>query len=269
MLCRPEHHTASRFEHDATTRAGCPPGALRRLGFAALWMCGASWAYAQPGLPATPSLESLHAEMRQWVATTQGVDPNAIQIAPGDARLRVPTCEKPVQFDYPFSNRQNVRARCDQPSWQHYLQFTLRSGAVAQQANPSATGLVARQVLVSPQMLKRGTVLHPQMFKVAEVAIAPSEAQVLPTQHNVSNMELVRDLPANTPLRSYDLKPSLMVRRGQQVLVNVGEGRGFLITVRAEAQQDGMLGEQIRLKNTESGRPLTAVVTGANVARGL
>jgi flagella basal body P-ring formation protein FlgA len=48
-----------------------------------------------------------------------------------------------------------------------------------------------------------------------------------------------------------------------------GEGKGFLITVKAEAQQDGLLGEQIRLKNPESGRSLTAVVTGMNMARGL
>jgi flagella basal body P-ring formation protein FlgA len=49
----------------------------------------------------------------------------------------------------------------------------------------------------------------------------------------------------------------------------VGEGKGFLITVRAEAQQDGLRGDQIRLKNPESGRSLTAVVTGMNTARGL
>jgi flagella basal body P-ring formation protein FlgA len=228
-----------------------------------------SWTAAQASMPAANSLESLHRELRQWVASTQGVEPDSVQVATGDARLRIPTCEKPVQFDYPFSNRQNVRARCEQPNWQHYLQISLRNGTTTSPAVPGAIGLVPRQVLVSPQMLKRGTVLQPGMLKTAEVAMPPSESQVLPPQQSVSNMELVRDLPANTPLRSYDLKPSLLVRRGQQVLVNVGEGRGFLITVRAEAQQDGMLGEQIRLKNTESGRLLSAVVTGVNLARGL
>jgi flagella basal body P-ring formation protein FlgA len=82
-------------------------------------------------------------------------------------------------------------------------------------------------------------------------------------------MELQRDLPAQTPLRSYDLKAAQMVRRGQLVMVSVGEGKGFLITLRAEAQQDGVLGEQIRLKNPESGRSLSAVITGLNAARAL
>jgi len=88
-------------------------------------------------------------------------------------------------------------------------------------------------------------------------------------EREMLNMELLRDLPANTPLRQQDLKSSTMVKRGQQVLVAVGEGKGFLITVRAEAQQDGTLGDQIRLKNPESGRLLSAVVTGMNTARGL
>jgi len=72
-----------------------------------------------------------------------------------------------------------------------------------------------------------------------------------------------------TPLRSYDLKAAQMVRRGQQVMVSVGAGTGFLITLRAEAQQDGILGEQIRLKNPESGRSLSAVITGFNAARAM
>jgi flagella basal body P-ring formation protein FlgA len=39
--------------------------------------------------------------------------------------------------------------------------------------------------------------------------------------------------------------------------------------LRAEAQQDGILGEQIRLKNPESGRSLTGVVTGFNAAKAI
>jgi len=39
--------------------------------------------------------------------------------------------------------------------------------------------------------------------------------------------------------------------------------------VGVEAQQDGHMGEQIRLKNTESGRLLSGVVTGPNAVRAL
>jgi flagella basal body P-ring formation protein FlgA len=50
-------------------------------------------------------------------------------------------------------------------------------------------------------------------------------------------------------------------------LVTAGEGQGFSITMRAEALQDGGLGEQIRLKNSESGRSLYGVITGPNAAK--
>jgi flagella basal body P-ring formation protein FlgA len=68
-------------------------------------------------------------------------------------------------------------------------------------------------------------------------------------------------------LRSYDVKNAVLVKRGQEVQVTAGEGQGFSITMRAEALQDGGVGEQIRLKNTESGRSLYGVITGPNLAK--
>ncbi|MFZ9371928.1 MAG: flagella basal body P-ring formation protein FlgA [Limnohabitans sp.] len=41
------------------------------------------------------------------------------------------------------------------------------------------------------------------------------------------------------------------------------------MTVRADAQQDGLMGEQIRLKNLESGRMISAVVSGPSSAKGI
>jgi len=79
----------------------------------------------------------------------------------------------------------------------------------------------------------------------------------------------LRDLPAGTVLRSYDIKRALMVRKGQTATMTLGQGQGFQVTVRVEAQRDGHMGEQIRLKNPDSGRLLSGVVTGPNAVRGL
>ena len=105
--------------------------------------------------------------------------------------------------------------------------------------------------------------------KTIEISVPAHETRFVSDERELTNTELLRDLPVNTPIKMQDLKQAAMVKRGQQVTVAVGEGKGFLITVKAEAQQDGLLGEQIRLKNPESGRSLTAVVTGVNMARGL
>jgi flagella basal body P-ring formation protein FlgA len=79
----------------------------------------------------------------------------------------------------------------------------------------------------------------------------------------------MRDIPAGTVLRSYDIKRALMVKKGQNAMLTVGQGSGFVVRVGVEAQQDGHMGEQIRLKNTESGRLLSGVVTGPNAVRAL
>ncbi|MFM8757087.1 MAG: flagellar basal body P-ring formation chaperone FlgA, partial [Limnohabitans sp.] len=70
------------------------------------------------------------------------------------------------------------------------------------------------------------------------------------------------------PIRSQDVRPALLVRRGQMVLLTVGQG-GFMISARLEAMQDGRMGEQIQLRNRESGRIMTGVVKGPNQALGV
>jgi flagella basal body P-ring formation protein FlgA len=212
--------------------------------------------------------EALLQEAKTWVAQSQNVPTDQLVVAPLDARLKVAPCERAVSFDYPFQNRQSLRARCDAPAWQLYLQVTVR-GAASTPVTASTPGLVMRPVWVSTHLLKRGTVIQPGMLQQATLALPAGDTQLVVDARDVQNMELLRDWPANTPLRSYDVKPTQLVKRGQQVLVSVGEGRGFQITVRAEAQQDGLMGEQIRLKNMESGRMISAVVSGPSSARGL
>ena len=81
----------------------------------------------------------------------------------------------------------------------------------------------------------------------------------------LDQMEAVRDLPAGVPLRQTDIRPAVLVRQGQWVTMTVGHGSGFTITVRLEALQDGRLGERVMLRNTESGRTVSGVVTGMTI----
>ena len=76
-------------------------------------------------------------------------------------------------------------------------------------------------------------------------------------------------MQAGVPLRGHDVRRAVVVKQGQSVTLTVGQGNGFSITARVEAMQDGKIGDQIRLKNPESGRLLTGIVTGPNAARGL
>jgi len=53
------------------------------------------------------------------------------------------------------------------------------------------------------------------------------------------------------------------------VTMVVGEKSSFQVTILMEALQDGRMGEQVKLKNPESGRQVAGVVVGPNQVKGL
>ena len=236
-----------------------------------LWLAACVLSHAQLGFAADLSVpdstfEVLQKQAQQWAATHPSFQGKQVQVVPVDPRITVQSCQQNLQFEQPFPNQPAIRVRCAQPAWQLFV--NLNTGQVTAPVNrASAAAPTLYKVLVSKELLKRGTVITPAMFSTAEMPAAGMENQIISDIKLLKNLELVRDLTPNTPLRSYDVKTAVLVKRGQEVQVTAGEGQGFSITMRAEALQEGGLGEQIRLKNVESGRSLYGVITGPNTAK--
>lgn len=233
---------------------------------------------AAPNAPSATGQEPVLAAARQWVGQQQGLPASAVHFAALDTRLRLTPCPQPLQMDYPFSqSRETVRVRCTGGApWQLFLRVVAQPGPAlpgqAPQAGTAAqpaTGTATRPVVVARRLIQRGSLLEAGMLEVVERPTLGLDPLAVGSLQDVDMAEALRDIPAGTVLRSYDLKRALMVRKGQAAMLTVGQGTGFQVTVRVEAQQDGHLGEQIRLKNTESGRLLSGVVTGPNAVRGL
>ena len=254
-----------------TTQMPCLKNAdTQRLKRWGLWLAVCVLSHAQLGFAADSvvsdsGFESLQQQAQQWAATHPSFQGKPVQVVPVDARIKVQSCQQNLQFEHPFPNQPAVRVRCAQPIWQLFVNLNTGQAVAPVNRNPAAP--VLHKVLVSKELLKRGTVISPDMFSEAEMPAAGMENQIISDAKLLKNMQLVRDLTPNTPLRSYDVKAAFMVKRGQEVLITAGEGQGFSITMRAEALQDGGLGEQIRLKNVESGRSLHGVITGPNAAK--
>jgi flagella basal body P-ring formation protein FlgA len=241
---------------------------LKRWGMwlAAYLLSHAPLGFAADSLMSDSAFEALQKQAQQWAANHPSFQGKPVQVVPVDARITVQSCQQNLQFEQPFPNQPAIRVRCAQPVWQLFVNLhTGQASATSNRASPAAP--VLYKVLVSKEVLKRGTVISPDMFTVAEMPVAGMENQIISDTKLLKNMQLVRDLTPNTPLRSYDVKTAVLVKRGQEVQVTAGEGQGFSITMRAEALQDGGLGEQIRLKNVESGRSLYGVITGTNAAK--
>ena len=239
-----------------------------------------------PAASATPDHEALFTQARRWVMGQEQLPADQVRFAALDSRVRIAPCQEPLQFDYPFSgSRETVRVRCAGPTaWQLFLRLTVRppvAGAPSGQpaGAPAAVAMRAsapvtlqppmRTVVIAKRLLQRGTELDASMLEEVQKPAMGLDQLAISSIKDVARAETVRDLPAGTVLRSYDIKRSLMVRKGQSATLTVGQNGSFQITVRVEAQQDGHLGEQIRLKNPESGRLISGVVTGPNTLKGL
>ena len=263
----------------AATRPGFAPRCARQA--VSCWLAGWLLAGLSVQAQAPVGQSKLLTEVGKWVQQTQQLAPEQFSFAPMDSRVQLQSCDRALLMDLPFASRETVRVRCLGPaSWQLYLRlvFTpvmptgltsvtpLTSAAASTGASPAAVG---RKVVVGKVLLRAGTVVAPDLLTEVEHSGQGLDSQVVSSVKDLENAEMVRDVPAGTPLRSHDLRRTVLVKQGQMILLSVGAAGAFAITARVEALQDGRMGEQVRLKNPESGRFITGVVTGPNAARGL
>jgi flagella basal body P-ring formation protein FlgA len=174
-------------------------------------------------------------------------------------------------MDLPVASPDTIRVRCAQPAWQLYVRVSVpvRVAATAGPAKVEPAPVEKRQVLVAAVPLQRGMSLTAAHVRLVDVDTSSMPVNVLEHVSQVLHAEVVRDVRPDTPLRSQDIRPTVLVKRGQMVLMSIGQAQGFQISARVEAQQDGRYGEQIKLKNRDSGRLLTGLVKGPNQVQGL
>ena len=223
----------------------------------------------QAQTPNSPA-DSMAVQVRQWLSSTHGVVAKDVVIAPLDHRLKVQACQKPLVVDHPFASKETVRVRCPEPVWQLYLQVSLPAVGPAAPANASKSPAApAKTVVVAKRLLQRGVVLQADMLEEVQASPGNADTQLLSSLKDAQQAELTRDIAAGQALRISDIRRAVMVKQGQSVMLTVGEKSEFQITVRMEAMQDGRMGEQVKLKNPDSGKQVSGVVTGPNTAKGL
>ncbi len=243
-----------------------------------LWLVGAASFAATPGKTQTAPVSAadvLQASVQKWVAQSRKVKPDQVTLAPLDSRVKVRACDQALSMDLPFSNSETVRVRCAQPVWQQFVRVRVAGVApeMQAQAKPESPASVPapakRWVLVAKVPLQRGMMLNETHVSREQVDTSNMPVNVLELASEVMHAEVVRDVRPGTPLRSQDIRPTVLVKRGQMVLLSVGQAQGFQISARVEAMQDGRFGDQIKLKNRDSGRELSGRVQGPNQVAGL
>ena len=238
-------------------------------------------AQAAPSAPASAQPNAAEAALieqaQQWLSGSKpGQSPDAnILFAPLDPRLQIQGCQGPIRFDQPFpSQPASLRARCLKPDWTVFLQRTDSGASASAQAaarpaasRPTPAGPSMRKVVVALANLSANQPVDPALFELQERPLAGPASTYFTTTDGLEFAQVVRAIPAGQAIRASDLRPAVLVRRGQPVVLAVQRVPGLSIQITVEALEDGRFGDQIRFKNKESGRITTGQVVGRGQAR--
>ena len=141
----------------------------------------------------------------------------------------------------------------------------LPAGRVLAQGDIAET----RQALVAKENIAAGRPLEKELFAVRTLNVPEGDRPYISEFAGLEFQTATRNIPAGEPLLATDLRPAVIVYRGQPVLVTLSAAGGLEISVRAEAMEDGRLSESIRLRNPDSGKLLSGRVTGRGRALAL
>jgi flagella basal body P-ring formation protein FlgA len=126
---------------------------------------------------------------------------------------------------------------------------------------------IRQDVLMSLKPIFRGQLINTSNTEVTPFyGNLPEDA--LTTNQEGRWMEAIRTIRGGQPIRASDLKPALMVKEGDTVLLSVVSGV-LTITSSMVALEDGKLDQQIDLINLESNEKVRAMVTGKGRAESL
>ena len=217
---------------------------------------------------ASTGADTLLSQAQQWIAQTQGTTPDRINMQAIDRRIDVPACPKGWAFEAPFAGQPSVRASCDSPKAQLFVQWkSPRLTATLVPSREAPVPAPAKTALAASRTLPRGSHLESNMVQWVEVPASQWSAHHLSDMSVLNGSELMRDMVPGQIIRRQDIRPSVLVKKGQMVSFQVGQSSHFMITAKVQALQDGRMGEHIRLKNPDSGRILSGKVTGLNAVK--
>tara|TARA_S200000501_G_C20784202_1_gene726412 strand:- start:69 stop:1127 length:1059 start_codon:yes stop_codon:yes gene_type:complete len=124
-------------------------------------------------------------------------------------------------------------------------------------------------IVVAAKNLLPRQIMTPDLIKLGNTEINNINQNYFFELTELEGLELTRSIREGEPIRSSDLRPALLVKKGEIVLFKTGDPKKFQISIRLEALQDGRMGDQIKLKNRDSGRIIGGTVLGKALAKGV
>lgn len=174
-----------------------------------------------------------------------------IHINPLDPRLRLAACDSDLtqSLESPAQpvGRVTVRVSCTGSSpWTVFVPAQVR---------------LFRPIVVATRPLKRNQVLGPADVSMLEQDIGALSRGYLTDAAQAIGKKLTRPIQADQVLTPATLELAESIRRGDQVVITARSGT-ISVRMPGEALSDGVLGEQINIRNQRSQRTVRARVVG-------
>lgn len=133
------------------------------------------------------------------------------------------------------------------------------SGAVAMQVAGRVHALVPVPVLVS--RMRNGETIRSRDLEMQLRRIDRLDRDAITAIDDLVGMSARHTLPAGRTIGASDVREPRLVRRGHMVIMKY-ETANMSITAHGTARENGTKGDTVRIRNTNSGKIVEAVVTG-------
>ncbi|MGB3724245.1 MAG: flagellar basal body P-ring formation chaperone FlgA [Glaciecola sp.] len=195
---------------------------------------------------------SLANQVEQYISSNVNASANddlRINVRPIDKRIEIPHCPSPFQFDAnttnPKQSNVSVKVTCPNTNW--YL-FT------------HATVALIQQVVVVKDSLSPGTLLSNSNTKLIEVDRNKLRGSAFSHKEDVVGARIKRRVRAGNII---DDRMLCFVCKGDRVTIAAVSG-GLSIKVYGIAEEDGVLGDTIQVRNISSDRMVYAKIASTS-----
>lgn len=175
-------------------------------------------------------------------------------LTPINPSLSLPACSRPLDIRFPYTSAQRLTARVNCATPQAWSIFATARVELWQQA------------VIAAQPIPKGTAISNSMLDFGRVDLSRGRSNYFSEFGQVSGQTTRRAILAQQPISAHDLQPSLMVMRGDEVILESIRA-GARISVKAVALEDGLLNQQISVRNQQSNREVQATVIAQGLVR--
>jgi len=183
-----------------------------------------------------------------------GADTDKVKITVSrlDSRLRLQRCDKSLTLTLRDTGIHGgnvaVRTRCE--------------GSKPWAILVSAKVVIKLPVIVAKHNLIKGTVLSNSDIEVIQVDTTTLANGFVTDYEDTIGKQLTRPTMRGQPIRQASLSVPKVIKRGDTVVIEA-HSRGIMVSGQGTALSDGKIGQQIRIKNEQSKRTVTARVIAA------